>query len=124
MVAPKGRVCYGWCQAIHGGTLFLSPQDDPQSVKFGGAYLSDERFCPDIDFCDIFTLPIINDTLAENGLDIYCGLRKGNARASYMRIDVSSIKKIETACKEDECITSFEAYLILPIKGGHIKTRL
>ena len=95
MVVTKLSACCGWYQAIHGGTLFAPPQDDPQSVKFGGSYLSDERFCPDIDFCGIFTLPIIKDTLAGNGLDIYCELRKGNARASYMRIDVSSIKKIK-----------------------------
>ena len=68
-MVPKLRACCGWYQAIHGGALFAFPQDDPQSVKVGGSYLSDGRFFPDIDFCDVFTLPIIKDTLAEKGLD-------------------------------------------------------
>ena len=41
-----------------------------------------------------------------------------------MGIGVRSTKTIETVCKEYECITDFEASLILPIEGGHIKTRL
>ena len=107
-----------------GGGVFVSPQDDPQSVKVDGSYLYDGRFCPDISFCDVFTLPIIKDTLAYKGLDIDCELRKGNVRASSMHIGVSSTKTIETVCKEDECITAFEASFILPIEGGHIKTRV
>ena len=123
-MVPKLRACCGWYQAIHGGELCASPQDNSQLVKFGGSYLSDGRFCPVIDFCDVFTLPIIKDTIAYKGLDIDCELRKGNVRASSMHIGVSSTKTIETVCKEDECITSIETSFILPIKCGHIKTRL
>ena len=55
-----------------GGGVFVPLQADPPPVKFGGSYLSDGMFCPDIDFCDVFTLSIIKDTLAYKGLDIYC----------------------------------------------------
>ena len=72
MVLLKLRAFCGWYQEIHEGVLFASSQDDPPSVKFGGSYLSDGMFCPDIDFCDVFTLSIIKDTLAYKGLDIYC----------------------------------------------------
>ena len=95
MVVTKLRACCGWYQAIHGGTLFASPQDDPQSVKADGSYLYDGRLCLDIDFCDVFTLPIIKDTLAYKGLYIACKLRKGNVRASFMHIGVSSTKKLK-----------------------------
>ena len=93
MVVPKLRDCCGRYQAINvGGALFASPQYDLQSFKVGGSYLYYGRFCPYIDFCDVFTLPIIKNTLADKGLDIDFGLRKGNVRASYMRIGVSSTK--------------------------------
>ena len=46
-------------------------------------------FCPYIYFYDVFNFPIINDTLADKGLDIDFELRKGNVRASSMRIGVS-----------------------------------
>ena len=121
---PKLRACCGWYQAIHGGALFSSPQDDPQLVKVGCSYMYNGRLCPKIYFCDVFILTIIKDMLADKGLDIDCEMRKGNFRASYIRIVISSTKKIETVCKEDECITSIETSFILPIKCGHIKTRL
>ena len=94
-MVTKLRACCGWYQAIHGGTLFASPQDYPQSVKGGGLYLSDGRFCPGIDLCDVFTFPIIKDTLADKGLDIDRKLSKGNVRASSMRIGVNSTKKLK-----------------------------
>ena len=94
-MVPKLCACCGWYRNIHWGTLFLSPEDDPLSVKVGGSYPSDVRFCPDIDFCDVFTLPIIKDTLAYKGLYIACKLRKGNVRASFMHIGVSSTKKLK-----------------------------
>ena len=100
------------------------PRDDPQSVKVGGLYLSDGMFCPYIDFFDVFTFPIIKYTIADKGLDIDYELRKINVRASSMRIGVRSTKNIETVCKEDEFIAAFEASSILPIKVGHIKTRV
>ena len=124
MVVTKLSACCGWYQAIHGGTLFAPPQDDPQSVKVGGLYLSDGTFCPDLYLCHVFTLPIINDKLTDKGLDIDCELRKVNFRPSSMRIGFSSTKKIETVCKEDEFIPAFEASFILHIKSGHIKTIL
>ena len=70
MVAPKGRACYGWCQAIQGGVLFACPQDDPQLVKVGCLYLYNGRLCPKIYFCDVFILTIIKDMLADKGLGI------------------------------------------------------
>ena len=112
----------GWYQAIHGGTLFLSPQTGPQSLKGGGSYLSDGIFCPDIDFCDVFNFPITKDTLAERVLGIDCELRKGNVRSSFMRISVSITNTIEAVYKEDECITDFESSFILHIKGFHMNT--
>ena len=66
----------------------------------------------------------MKDKLVDKGLDIYYELRKGNVRASSMRIGVSSIKLIETVCKYDECITAFEASFILTIEGLHINTRV
>ena len=123
-MTPKLLACYGWCQAIQGGVLFACPQDDPQLVKVGGSYLSDGRFRPNIYFCDVFTLPIIKDTLADKGLNIDCELVKVNARASSIRIGVSSTNKILTVCKNDECITAFEASFILHIESGYIKTRV
>ena len=81
-------------------------------------------FCPYIYFCDVLTFPIIKDTLADKGLSIECELSKVNFSASSIRIGISSTKKIETICKEDECIMAFGASFILPIGGGHIKTRL
>ena len=122
MVVPKLQACCGWHQYIHWGALFESPQGETQSVKVGGSYLYYGRFCPDIDLCDVFTLPIIKDTLAEKGLDIDFELRKGNVRESSMRIGIRSTKRIETVCKEDGCITAFEAYFIIPTKVGHIET--
>ena len=107
-----------------GGVLFASPQDDPQSVKVGGLYISDGRFCPVIDFWYVFTFLIIKDTLAEKGLVIDFELRKVNVRASSMRIGVSSTKQIETLCKEDEYITAFEASFTIHIEDGNIKTRV
>ena len=86
--------------------------------------MSDGRFFPDIYFCDIFTFPIIKNTLAYKGLGIYCELRKGNIRASYMSIGVSSTNFFETVCKEDECIMAFDASFILLIKVFHINTRV
>ena len=75
-------VCLLWLVPSYPwGKLFESPQDEPQSVKVVGLYLSDRRFCPDIDFRNVFTLEIIKDTLAEKGLYIDCELRKGNIRA-------------------------------------------
>ena len=124
MMVPKMRDCCGWHQAINGGALFASPQGDPPSVKSGVSYFSDGRFCIDIDCCDIFTLPIIKDRLADKGLDIDCELRKGNVIASYILIGVSITKTIETLCKEDVCITAFEASFILPIEVVHINTRV
>ena len=120
---PNLHACFGWYQDIHGGTLFASPQCETQSVQVCGLYLSDERFCPDIDFCDVFTLPIIKDTLADKELDVDYETRKGNVRAPCTRISFRSIKKTETVCKEDECITDFEASFIILIKGRHIKNR-
>ena len=101
MVVSKLLAFCGWYQAIHVGGLFASPQDNPQSFKADGSYLYDGRFCLDIDFCDVFTLPIIKNTLAYKGLDIDCELRKGNVRASSVHIGVSSTKTIETVFKED-----------------------
>ena len=115
MVVPKRCACCGWYQAIREGALFASPQADPQSVKVGGSYLYNGMFCPIMDFCDVFTFPIIKYTLADRGLGIDCELRKVNVSASSMRIGVSNTKKIETLCKEDEFIMAFEAYFILPI---------
>ena len=95
-MALKMRACCGWCQDIHGGALFATPQGDCNSVKVGSSYMYDGRLCPYIDFCDVLTFNIIKDTLADKGLDIDCEPRKDNVRASYMRIDVSSTKNIET----------------------------
>ena len=91
-------------------------------VKIGSSYLSDRRFCPDIDLCSVFNFPIIKDTLADKVLDIDYKRRKGNVRESSMRIGIRSTKRIETVCKEDGCITAFEAYFIIPTKVGHIET--
>ena len=75
--APEGGWWFPNCVLVvngtkisMGGALFASHQDDPQSVKVGSSYLSGGRFFPDIDLCDVFTLPIIKDTLAYKGLDI------------------------------------------------------
>ena len=105
--------CCGWYQAIYGGTLFSPPQNDPQSVKVVGSYLSDVRFCPDIDLFDVFTLPFIKDTLADKVLAIAFELSKGNVRSSYMRIGVNSTKTIETVCKKDVCISAFQVGAVL-----------
>ena len=98
-MVPKLRDCCGCYQYIHGGTLFAPPQDDPQSVKVDSSYLSDRMFCPYIYFYDVFNFPIINDTLADKGLDIDFELRKGNVRASSMRIGVISTKKLKQYAK-------------------------
>ena len=111
----KLRAYCGWYQDIHGETLLSYTQDDPQPVKVDSSYLSDRMFCPYIYFYDVFNFPIINDTLADKGLDIDFELRKGNVRALSIRIVVSSSKTIETVCKEYECITAFEASSIIPI---------
>ena len=81
MVVPKLRACCGWYQYILRGALFVSPQEDPQSFKVDVSYLYAGRFCLDIYFCDVFTLPIVKDTLADKGLDIDCKMRKGSVRA-------------------------------------------
>ena len=68
-------------------------------VKIGSSYLSDRRFCPDIDLCSVFNFPIIKDTLADKVLDIDYKRRKGNVRESSMRIGVSSTEELKNYAK-------------------------
>ena len=98
-VVTKMRAYCGWYQYIQGRALFASPQDDPQRLKVGGSYMFNGRFCPDIYFCHVFILTIIKDTLEDKVLDIDCKQRKGNVRASSMRIGVISTKTLKQYAK-------------------------
>ena len=126
MYGGAQNACLLWMVPRHpcGGVICIPPRRPFCSATVGVLYMSGGVYFPDIYFCDVFTFPIIKDTLSYKVLDIDCEVRKGNASASYMHIGVISTKMFETLCKEDECITSFEASCILSIEGVHIKTRV
>ena len=95
------NACLLWMVPSHlcGGVICIPPRTPFRTAAVGVSYMSGGVYFPDIYFCYVFTLPIINDTLSDKVLDIDCKARKGNASASSMHIGFISTKTFEKLCK-------------------------